>query len=289
MSPISTRVSRYSADKQTYESNDYSRRLRKAIDHRPVNSSRSQSPGNASLKSMIIKGDWEYQEREDDPLRLKTMGIENLVHICHDIMKMTWETAVQKQEERKKSPSTHYPWPIIKPDRLEKAVMIDRNSLRRARLLNIITIMYEAASTSTSISQLVRIWREASQHSKQPLFQSIISYEKAFQHLIRKPDDQLLEIALHVSLVSSHGSQTLQQLGKKLGITKDQFDMTSIRDSTKGLQNLIKILRERRLKQKQEQRYIDTSKLPYAAKKKQGLRANVSGTNFHIGKSTCFN
>jgi hypothetical protein len=76
----------------------------------------------------------------------------------------------------------------------------------------------------------------------------------------------------------------LQQLGEKLGVKKSHFDMGSIKDSTNTFNDLIKLLREQKLKREREQQLVDIHKLPYKPRKKRGLNANVSGTKFAVGK-----
>jgi hypothetical protein len=236
---------------------------------------------------MVIEGQWKYKGHHEDHLRFKSMGIENLVSICHDIMSKTFESINRKHDKRRKSPLTsESPLPIVKLDEYKRLTTHDRSSLNRARIFNLMTIVYEAASTNASISQLVRIWREISEHNLHPHHkkksesQTLLSYENAFQHLIRKPDNHLLKIALHASLINLN----LHRLGEKLGIKRNQFDMDSIRHSTKAFQNLIQFLREQKLKQKREDKFIDANKLPYKPKKKRGLHANVSGTRFRLSK-----
>ncbi|CAF4014313.1 unnamed protein product [Rotaria sp. Silwood2] len=288
-------------DQPLNPSQSRSRTLEKLVGDQPLNPSQSRSRSSSAaslnssqsrlrsssvalLKSMVIEGQWRYQGHDDDRLRLKAVGIENLVPICHDIMNITLELTHQKQERQRKSPSTNFRWPIVKLDEFNQLTKTKKESLNRARLLNLMTIVYEAASTSASISQLVRIWREVTNCPKvyQPQTQPLISYEQAFQHLIHKPDNQLLEIALHASLINTQSQSDLQRLGEKLGVKKNQFDMGSIRNSTKAFQSLIKFLRELKLKQKEELQNINIKKLPYKSKKKQGLYANVAGTRFRL-------
>jgi hypothetical protein len=80
----------------------------------------------------------------------------------------------------------------------------------------------------------------------------------------------------------------LQELGEKLGVKKCYFDMGSIKDSTKTFQDLIKLLREQKLKREREQQSVDIQKLPYKPKKKRGLNANVAGTKFAVGMLILF-
>jgi hypothetical protein len=292
MKPTSARTPRRLSPTQNDEWNDDNRTVRKLVENQPLNPARFRSSSNTSLKSLIIDGQWKYRGHDDDHLRLKSMGIENLVGICHDIMKTTYELTNRKQEKPRRPVLTKDAWRIVKLDEYKKLTNADRVSLRRAHVFDLMTIVYEAASTSASISQLVRIWREASEHalhprrSKSSEYRPLISYEKAFQHLIRTPDDQLLQIAVHASLISTRNRSDLQRLGEHLGIKRNQFDMDSIRDSTKAFQKFIKFLRERKLREKQEQRFIDINRLPYKPKKKKGLHVNVSGTKFRLSKST---
>jgi hypothetical protein len=292
--PPSTRLSRQSPTMQhdQLDDDDYNNRtIRKLITDQPLNPSRSRSPSNISLKSMVIDGQWKYRQHADDKLRLKSLGIENLVSICHDILNKTFESTNRKQERRRKSPSINEVFPIVKLDEYKRLTNTDRSYLRRTQIFELMTIVYEATLTSASISQLVRIWREASEHNlhrrrlKIIESQPLISYNDAFRNLIRTPDNQLLQIGLHASLINPHNRVDLRRLGEKLGIKKSQFDMESIRNSTEAFRYLIKILREQRLKEMREQKHIDTKKLPYKPKKKRGLYANLSGTKFRLSKS----
>ncbi|CAF4931938.1 unnamed protein product [Rotaria sp. Silwood1] len=305
MKPTSPRTAVQSLTTQHDKWNDENRTLRKLVVDQPLNPSKSRSrtlekfvadqplnpsqspsrsPSVASLKSMVIEGQWKYRGHDDDRLRLKTMGIENLVTICHDVMNVTFQSTNQKEEKRRKFLSTNFRWPIVQLDEFNKLTKTNKASLHRAHLLNLMTIVYEAASTSASISQLVRIWREISDHSKssQSQTQPLISYKQAFQHLIRKPDNRLLEIALHASLLSTHKRSDLQRLGETLGVERNEFDMDSIRDSTKAFRNLIKLLREKQLKQKLELQNINTKILPFKPKTQQGIYVNVAGTRFPL-------
>jgi hypothetical protein len=284
MKPTSARTSHQSPITQNDEwDNDH----RKLITNQPLNPSRSRSPSHISLKSMVIDGRWKYQGHDEDRLRLKSIGIENLVSICHDIMSQNYESTNRKHEKRRKSPSTHTPFPLVKLDGFKKLTNTERTSFQRAHLFNLMNIVYEAASTSASISELVRIWREVSEHNSNPRHAKKaaslppIQYEKVFQHLMRTPDNHLLQIALHASLINMH-RRDLKHLGEKLGININQ--MESVRDSIRAFQNLIQFLREQKLKHRREQKHINTGLLPYQPKEKQDLYANVSGTRFRLSK-----
>ncbi|CAF3166581.1 unnamed protein product [Rotaria socialis] len=288
--PSQIRTSSQSPTTRHEKGNDDHRVLRKSIVDQQLNASQSRSRSRSrsssinSLRSIVIEGQWKYQRHDDDRLRLKSIGIENLVAICYEIMNVTLETTHRKQKKTKKLSSTNFPWPIVELDEYKTLSNNDKISLRRAGLLNLVTIVYEAAWTSASISQLVRIWREASRSSKstKTKIQPLMSYEHAFEHLIHQPDDKLLEIALHASLISSHSLSDLKRLGEQLGIRTHQFDMGSIQDSTKQFQNLIKFLREQKLEERRKQQFIDKNILPYEPKRKQGLYANVLGTKFDL-------
>jgi hypothetical protein len=193
---------------------------------------------------MVIEGKWKYQERGDDHLRFHTMKIENLVNICYDIMSKTYEIIKRKHENRRKSPSTSQPMTIVKLDAYKKLTNTDRAALKRAKVLDLMTIVYEAAATSASISELVRIWREAAEQSLHPRrvksthSRPSMSYDEAFRHLLRTSDNRLHQIAVHASLISTDSRSELQRLGEI--IRRNQFDIYSIRESSKGFQNLIK-------------------------------------------------
>ena len=283
MKSSSARTSRSSSTASSEESdNDMKNQtLRKFITGQSLNPARSRS-----LKSIVIEGQWKYREEENDRRRLKALGIEHLVNICQDIMRETSESIVRKKDKQKKLISTNESFSIVKLDKFKKLTDTERSSLRRAKLFDLMTIVYQATSTSTSISQLVRIWREASEHnlnrraSKKTESRPLISYEGAFQHLIRTPNDQLLRIALHASVLSTHNQSDLRRLGKKLAIDRHEFDIESIRDSSKAFEHLIQFLRE----QKRKQKRIDTTRLLDKQKKKRGLYANVSGTRFRLSK-----
>ncbi|UJR38470.1 hypothetical protein I4U23_031138 [Adineta vaga] len=238
-----------------------------------------------SIRDMIIEGNWKLQNNTIDHTKCKLMGIENLVLICHDIMDQTQGIIRLKQQEQRMSFISCKLWLLIRLDTYRTLTDADRAVLNRAHIYDLMTIVFEAASTSTSISQLVRIWREASEHIKQQcpstsLNEYKISYETAFRHLIHTPDNSLLQIALHASLLTGHSRMDLQNLGEKFGVKRGQFDMGSIRDSIQHFQDFIKFLREQKLTQEREQQTVDTNKLPYRPRKKRGLNANVSGTKF---------
>lgn len=268
-----------------YDNQDASRTSKRFIADPPVNSSSSRLSEGISLKSIVIDGKWKYRGNDDDDLRLKSLGIANLVAICHEMMSEASEGIHRRREQRRKSPSSREPWPIIKLDAFKKLTNAERMPLRRAQVFDLMTIVYEAASTSASISQLVRIWREVREHQTRPRRppisnQLLISYPTAFEHLIRQPGNELLRIALHAALISSHTRKDLQRLGDQLGVHRNQFDMGSIRESSEAFANLIHLLRESR----REQGRVDTYRVPYAPKKKRGLRANLSATKFPIGE-----
>lgn len=257
--------------------------IRKLMVRQPLNPSRSRSPSTTSLRSMLVEGRWKYQPHDDDELRLETLGIGNLVRICYDIMKTTAESPAR----RPKSPRTGQPFTPPRLDGFKRITEAERSSLRRARTFNLMSIVYEAVSTDASMGQLVRIWREASEQARQPRREKrkpLISYKNAFEHLIRQPNDQILQIAVHASLISTKGRSDLRRLGEQLGVRRDEFDVGTIRDSLRAFQHFVQFLRARRLDQKREQQFIDTEKLPYKQRRKQGLRANVSGTRFRLSK-----
>ncbi len=63
MKPPNTRLSRQSPTMQNDQwDDDYNNRtIRKLVTDQPLNPSRSRSPSNISLKSMVIDGQWKYQ------------------------------------------------------------------------------------------------------------------------------------------------------------------------------------------------------------------------------------
>lgn len=288
MRPPSARVS--PIPPQDEREDIYNRAIRKLITDDPLNPSRPRSSSVVSLKSMVVDGGWKFREDDYDRRQLKSLGIANLVDICHEIMRETYESTHRKEEIRAKSPSQTDAFQIVKLNRFKRLTDSERNILRREKVLELMNIVSEAASTSASISHLVRIWREASKHRplKKSESQPLISYETAFEHLIRTPDDQILQIALHASLVSTHNERDLRRLGRKLGVGGDQFDMESIRKSNRAFRDLIQILRKQRKEKKRDQQHIDMTILPYERKKKRGLFANVSGTRSRLSKSSPF-
>jgi hypothetical protein len=281
MRPTSVRTSYQTSVISNNESDKNNQILKKLLTEQPLH-----SLSNISLNEILIEGQWKFRGHDDDHLRFKLMGIENLVYICHDIMNKTRE--IIKLQQQIPLPSCES-WPLVKLDIFKTLTDADRANLNRAHIFDLMTIVYEAASTNASISQLVRIWREVSQH-KLSIYQTQpkISYETAFRHLIHTPDNQLLQIALQASLITGHSRMDLQQLGEKLGVKRCQFDMGSIKESTKTFQDLIKLLREQKGKREREQPSVDINKLPYKPKKKRGLNANVSGTKFGVGKFLLF-
>jgi hypothetical protein len=272
------------------ESNKNNQTLKRLLADQPFQSSFPRMMSNISINEIIIRGEWKFRTNENDHLRFKSMGVENLIYICHDIMNTTHEIIKLKQQKQQTSSSNGELWTLIKLDSFKTLTDADRAHLNRAHILDLMTIVFEAASTSTSMSQLIRIWREASEHINHrhrlstSYEQPKISYEIAFRHLIHTPDNQLLQIALHASLITSHSRMDLQLLGEKLGVKRDHFDMGSLKDSTRTFPELIKLLREQKIKREREQQSVDIHKLPYKPRKKRGLNANVSGTKFPVGK-----
>jgi hypothetical protein len=250
----------------------------------------SRMSTHISLNDLIIDGEWKFEENDNDYLQSQLTGIENLVHICYDIMNKTQEIVRLKQQKERISFLSCELWLLVKLDTFKTLTDADRAVLNRAHIYDLMTIVFEAVSTSTSISQLVRIWREISEHinhqeclSKSHT-QLRISYENAFRHLIHTPDNPLLQIALHASLITSHSRMDLQELGEKMGVKRCHFDVGLIKDSTQNFQDFIKLLREQKQKQEREQQSVDMNSLSYKPKKKRGLNANVSGTKFSAGK-----
>jgi hypothetical protein len=290
MRPTSAKTSSHqSSVTSNNESNKNNQTLRRLLADQPFQSSLPRMLSNISLHEIIIEGEWKFRRNENDHLQFKSMGVENLVYICHDIMNKTREIIKLNQQKRETSSSNCELWTLVKLDTFKTLTDADRAHLNRAHILDLMTIVFEAASTSASMSQLIRIWREASEHMNHRhrfstcYQQPKISYETAFRHLIHTPDNQLLQIALHASLISGHSRMDLQQLGERLGVKRDHFDMGSLKDSTKTFPDLIKLLREQKLKREREQQSIDIHKLPYKPRKKRGLNANVSGTKFPVG------
>ena len=289
--PTSVRTSYQSSVIYNNESDKNNQTLKRTHIDQPVQPLLSRMLSNISLNEIIIQGQWKFRGTDEDHLRFKSMGIENLVYVCHDIMNKTREIIKSKQQIALSSCES---LPLVKFDIFNALTDSDRANLNRAHIFDLMTIIYEATSTHASISQLVRIWREASQHmNKKHHFSTShtppkISYETAFRHLIQTPDNQLLQIALHASLITGHSRMDLQELGEKLGVKKSQFDMGSIRDSIKPFPDLIKLIREQKGKREREQQSVDINKLPYKPKKKRGLNANVSGTKFAVGKLFLF-
>ncbi|CAF0873151.1 unnamed protein product [Rotaria sp. Silwood1] len=288
MRTTSARTSDQPSKMDSQESYRYNETLKKSFADQSLHFPLSRMLSNISLYEIIIEGKWKFRAYEDDHFRFKSMGIENLVYICHDIMHKTLEIIKLKQRNQQTSSSNCEPWPIVNLDTFKTLTDADRTYLNRSHLLALMTIIFEATSTREFMSESVRIWDEASEHNNhQHSFskshnQPKISYEIAFRHLIHTPENQLLQIALHVSLITGHSRMDLQQLGEKLGVQRNHFDIGSIKDSTKAFQNLIKLLREQKLKREREQQYVDINKLPYKPKKKRGLNANVSGTKFAV-------
>lgn len=273
-----------------HEPNKYNQKLKTLLPNNTPEFSLLSSLSSISLYDVIIEGKWKFRTCDDDHLRFKLMGIDNLVYVCHDIMNKTLQVINSKQKKQEISSSCCEKWPIVNVDTFKNLTDADRAVLHRAHIFALMTIIFEAASRSVAVSQSISSRNEVSEHinnqqsSSQCDKHPKISYETAFRHLINNPDNQLLRVALHISLITSHSRMDLQQLGEKLGVTKSHFDMGSIKDSTKTFQDLIKLLRDRKLKRDREQQTVDTNKLPYKPKKKRGLNANVSGTKFAVGK-----
>jgi hypothetical protein len=244
--------------------------------------------GNVSLDELVLQGAWTFRAAIDDTRRSRLMGVEHLVALCHDIMRTTRESIKIRRQRSRFSVQQE---PFVVPAQVHRLIESDGASLRQENIVHLLTIVYEAASTNASISQLTRIWREASvKHcpsSSSSTWISIIgSHESAIRHLLRTPDDRLLEIAVHAALISGHSRIELQRLGDRLGVGRSQFDVASIKDSSVAFKQFVKVLRERTLQSNREQQRVNIKKLPYKPRKKRGLNANVVGTKFAVGQSS---
>ncbi|CAF1350883.1 unnamed protein product [Adineta ricciae] len=283
--PTSARILNQSSIKSNNKSNKNNRNLKKPLVDQCTHLNLPPVSNPISIQDVIIEGEWQLQENTIDHTKCKLLGIESLVLTCHDIMSRTQENMRLKQQEQRISFISWKLWSSIRFDAYRTLTDADRAVLNRAHIYDLMTIVFEAASTSGSISHLVSIWREASEHIKQrhpttSLNQIKVSYENAFRHLIHTPDNSLLQIAVHASLLTSHSRMDLQNLGEQFGVKRNQFDVGLIRDSIQHFQDFIKFLREQKFKQEREQQTVDTNKLPYKPRKKRGLNANVSGTKF---------
>ena len=244
-------------------------------------SSSSQIFVNSSLDDLLIRGEWKFRATHDDRLHFKAMGIENLAYTCYDIMHHTRELTARKQATSQPASRSSI---VVQLDQYRRLTETERTALKREQVFYLMTIVYDAASTHSSFSDLIRIWREASPRLPRSANQPKISHELAVRHLLRTPDNQLLQIALHASLIASRSRMDLQEFGEKLGVRRHQFDMGSIKDSTRAFQEFLKFAKDQRGTGEQEQQKVNIHKLPYKPRKKRGLNANVFGTKFSVGK-----
>lgn len=296
MRPTSAKVSHQLSKSDNHESSKHNESFKTTLTDQHELRPLSRVLTNNSLHELIIEGKWEFRGDESEHSKFKSVGIENLVYICHDIMNKTLEKVKMNQRRQRTLSPIGKSWPLVNLDSFQNLTDFDRANLSRAHTLYLMTIVFEAVSTNTSIchpnpthihttpSRHVRYENCSSKSNEHPK----ISYETAFRHLIHTPDNQLLQIALHASLITGHSRMDLQQLGEKLGVKRSHFDMGSIKDSTETFQDLIKLLREQKLNREREQQTVDTNRLPYKPKKKRGLNANVSGTKFAVGKLFLF-
>ena len=236
-----------------------------------------------SLNEVLLEGQWKYRGNENDRSQFRSMGIDNLTDVCHDIMTRTRQSIQLKRDEQRFS--------SIDFHRLATGIDVERDSLARAQIYDLVVIVHEAARVHASISQLIRIWREARPRLHENRLSTTssshprISYELALRHLIVSPNDLLLQIALHVSLVTGCSRMDLCQLGERLGVRRHQFDVSSIKDSSRDFQEFIKVLGEHKQREHREHNPVDTTRLPFRPRKKRGLTGNVSGTKFPVGRS----
>ena len=265
--------------------------LRKSFSGRSIYSSASSSSyrcfPSISLDDLLIHGQWKFRSTYDDRLQLKASGIENLVYTCYDIM---YKTRTFVEMKAKETTPTIF---ILRLEQFQALTDADRRDLRSEQCYHLMTILFESTWTHSSQSQLIRIWREVTTHHEQSRCSTRAnpppkhSHELAMKHFLRTPDDQLLQIALHASLLSSFSRMDLQNFGDRLGIHRHQFDMGSIRDSSKSFQQFLQLFREQKFKVEREQQpSVDVHKLPYRPRKKRGLNANVAGTKFSVGKAS---
>ena len=240
-------------------------------------SSSSQMFVDPSLDDLLIRGQWKFRATHDDRLQFKARGIENLVYTCYDIMYQTREAITRKQATSNLSV-------VVQLDQYRRLTEAERTALSREHVFQLMTIVYDAASTRSSVSELIRIWREATPRLPRSATHPKISHELAVRHLLQTPDNPLLQVALHASLIAGRSRMDLQEFGEKLGIRRHQFDMGSIKDSTRAFTEFLKFVREQKGKSDREQQAVNIQKLPYKPRKKRGLNANVFGTKFSVGE-----
>lgn len=232
---------------------------------------------NPSLDDLLIRGQWKFRATHDDRLQFKAMGIENLVYTCYDIMYQTREAITRKQTTSNLSL-------VVQLDQYRRLTETERTALTREHVFQLMTIVYDATSTHSSVSELIRIWREATPRLPRSATHPTISHDLAVRHLLRTPDNQLLQVALHASLIAGRSRMDLQEFGEKLGVRRHQFDMGSIKDSTRAFAEFLKFVRDQKGKCDREQQAVNVHKLPYKPRKKRGLNANVFGTKFSVGE-----
>ena len=287
--PISAKVSCHRTDGQRTPPATVAA-LRKSFSGRSIYSSASASSHRCfpsiSLDELVLHGEWKFRASYDDRLQLKASGIEHLVYTCYDIMSKTRRLV---EITGKRTPTIF----ILQLEQFQTLTDADRRDLRNEHCYHLMTILFESTWTHSSHSQLIRIWREVTTHHEAKRCSTRsdpppkLSHELAVKHFLRTPDDQLLQIALHASLLSSCSRMDLQNFGDRLGIHRHQFDMGSIRDSSKAFQQFLQIFRDQKFKVEREQQpSVDIHKLPYRPRKKRGLNANVAGTKFSVGKAS---
>lgn len=270
---------------------NHSTLLTSSLSDRNINSStRLSTP--ISLNDLIIDGRWSFRSTYDERLLFKAQGIENLVYTCYDILYKTRDLV-----DRKKSieMSISQMWSSIEFRFYETMTTNDRIHCSQKRILDLMTIVYQAATTHSTRAKSKEIDDESNQAlttsentngkcSLTTLNDMKISHELAIKHLLKSTDGHLLSIAVHASMIAGSSRMDLQTLGDKYGVRRNQFDMGSLKDSTSAFQDFIRLLIEQKGKAEREQQTVDTKKLPCKPRKKRGLTANVCGTKFPVGK-----
>lgn len=182
---------------------------------------------------------------------------------------------------------------LIDVRRFEKMKIEEKADLKRKNIRNLCRIVFEASSSSASISYLVSMIREINEHHEKQLVDSmptilgeqpIISYESAFNNIIRDRSDGIFCIALHAALISSQDKKGLRRLGEDLNIDRNEFDVASILKSSDAFQQLLTILEERKINERKRFLRISPRQLPYKRETTVRLNPSLCSLPFDVGE-----
>ncbi|CAF0727093.1 unnamed protein product [Didymodactylos carnosus] len=290
--------------------------IRKLAENNPLARSRdddedtyrrySRSPSATSLKSILIAGNWNSPTNSttmdpNEKYRLKVLGIENLVELCHDILQKT-KSAVENRHVLQSRPSSSIK--RLPSARLNVFTSLKENeitALKRSEMYNLMKIFHSASYSASTIGSLVSIWREVMEHyhyarrSRNPkmTYETVIkqfSDTNQRTHLQKSQLLNLTQIMFHASMTTRSKNEIkniferLKRDNPVINNLLKKFDITMLKEDTVNFDeflHLLSIIGNEHSKQQQLPRSF-IEELPYRQKKKRGLIANVSGTKFNV-------